>query len=122
MRARSITYWTATLIISLTMFFIGYQYITEPDFAAEVTNLGFPSYFRIELALAHEFGALALVLPFREGIKEWAYAGFSITFISAVIAHAVSGDPITIVIKPLIFMAILSVSYYGRYKLRNIFS
>ena len=52
--------------------------------------MGFPDYFRIELAIAQLIGAFALILPMVSNrIKEWAYAAFTIVFISATTAHLV---------------------------------
>jgi O-antigen/teichoic acid export membrane protein len=55
--------------------------------------MGFPSYFRIELCWAKLAGVLVLLLPMAPArMKEWAYAGFAITLVSAVIAHLSVGD------------------------------
>ena len=44
-------------------------------------------------------------------IKEWAYAGFGIVFISAATAHLASGDAAPMIITPLVVFFILIVSY-----------
>jgi hypothetical protein len=73
--------------------------------------LGFADYFRIELAVAKLIGAVLLILPVPDRVKEWIYSGFGITFISAFIAHTASGDPLPYRIMPLIFLCLLIVSY-----------
>jgi hypothetical protein len=56
-------------------------------------HLGLPNWFRIELTVAKILGALALLIPtIPNRIKEFAYCGFAITLISAIIAHSSSGD------------------------------
>lgn len=50
-------------------------------------------------------------------IKEWAYAGFGITFISAMIAHISVGDPISKVMPPVFAFFLLGVSYLSYKKL-----
>src|SRR5215204_4159426 len=51
-------------------------------------KLGLPDYFRIELVTAKIIGAVVLLLPFTPvRVKEWVYAGFIITMVSALIAH-----------------------------------
>ncbi|MCG8317957.1 MAG: DoxX family protein [Cytophagales bacterium] len=46
----------------------------------------------VELAIAKIIGALVLVFPFfGSNMKEWAYAGFGITLISAFVAHVSDG-------------------------------
>ena len=60
--------------------------------------------------------ALALLIPtIPNRIKEFAYSGFAITLISAVIAHSSSGDGISS-LDPLLFLGILIVSYFYYYK------
>jgi hypothetical protein len=50
-------------------------------------HFGLPDWFRIELTVAKTLGALALLIPtIPNRIKEFAYCGFAITPISAVIA------------------------------------
>ena len=80
-------------------------------------HLGFPVYFRIELAIAKLLGAVVLILPMIPArIKDFAYTGFAITFTSAFIAHQSSGDAISIAIMPLLFLGILAVSYIYYHK------
>ncbi len=56
-------------------------------------------------------GALALLIPtVPTRMKEFAYFGFTITLISAIIAHSSSGDGISS-IDPLVFLGISIVSY-----------
>ncbi len=112
-----IIYWATTGIVAFMMVFSAYSYLTNADMKSAFVQLGFPSYFRIELAVAKILGAIVLlisVIPNR--IKEFAYFGFAITFISAFIAHTSSGDPISIAIMPVIFLGILAVSYVYYHK------
>jgi DoxX-like family len=117
MKKNTIIYWAATGLLALMMVFSAYSYIAKPDIAAAFKHLGFPDYFRIELAIAKIIGALVLIIPqIPVKIKEWAYAGFGITFISATIAHFVSGDPANYVTMPIIFLVVLIVSNVYLYK------
>ena len=62
--------------------------------AEAFTHLGFPAYFRVELAWAKLLGVVLLLAPVPARLKEWAYAGFAINLGSALIAHlAVSDGP-----------------------------
>jgi hypothetical protein len=75
-------------------------------------HLGLPHYFRVELTVAKALGVLALLLPnVPHKIKEFAYAGFAITLISASIAHFSVGDSFPFVIDPLMFLGALVTSY-----------
>jgi hypothetical protein len=53
-------------------------------------------------------------VPFK--VKEFAYAGFAITLVSAAIAHFGRGDArnlsVLFVVDPLVFFCLLAVSYY----------
>ena len=80
-------------------------------------HLGFSDNFRIELAIAKIIGAIVLLAPVGKRFKEWAYAGFVITFISAFVAHTTAGDPAAMRIAPLVFLALLVVSYIAYHKL-----
>jgi len=112
MKKNKIIYWTATGILGGMMLLTAFGYLTNEEMKAGFVHLGFPSYFRIELATAKIIGALVLLIPFiPKRLKEAAYVGFAITFISAFIAHTSSGDPMSVAIMPLIFTGILVVSF-----------
>ena len=104
-------YWSLTGLLSAFMAFSGVFYLTSPEATAAFQHLGFPSYFRVELAIAKLLGAAALLLPISARVKEWAYAGFAITFVSAAIAHSASGDPATAVAAPIVALLVLFGSY-----------
>lgn len=121
MKKNTIIYWAATGLIALMMLFSAYSYLAKPEIAAAFKHLGFPDYFRTELAAAKIIGALVLIIPqIPVKIKEWAYAGFGITFISATIAHLSSGDPASMASMPLIFLVVLIVSNVYLYKKNKI--
>jgi hypothetical protein len=80
-------------------------------------HLGFPPYFKVELTIAKILGVLALVIPaVPPKVKEFAYAGFAITLVSAAIAHFGRGDAtnlsVLFVIDPLVFLGLLAVSFF----------
>ena len=109
-RGLALAFWIPTALVALGMLFAAFKYLTDPALAAAFAHLGFPGYFRIELAIAKLLGALALLLPVPPRAKEWAYAGFSINFVSAAIAHLCSGDPAKAWSSPLVMLALLVVS------------
>ncbi len=119
MKKKKIIYWTATGILGAMMLFSAFGYFTNEEMKAAFVHLGFPGYFRIELAIAKITGVLILLIPFiPKEIKDMAYVGFAITFISAFIAHTSSGDPLSVAIMSIIFFGILVVSfiYSNKYK------
>ena len=86
-------FWISTAIFALQMGFTAYAQLRLPQVAEAFTHLGFPSYFRMELSWAKFAGLAALLVPMVPArVKEWAYAGFAITLVSALIAHFAVGD------------------------------
>lgn len=118
MKAAKITYYVTTGIISAMMIYIAFETLTKPEVKVSMAHLGFPDYFRIELGIAKLIGAVLLWLPVRL-LKETAYIGFAIMFLSASMAHYAVGDPVDKVIAGIVFLAILIASYVSRTKLQN---
>ena len=92
-RGLVIGYWIATALFCLQMGFTAFAQLKLPQVAAAFTHLGFPAYFRIELSWAKLAGVVVLLAPAPARLKEWAYAGFAITLVSALLAHFMLGDP-----------------------------
>jgi hypothetical protein len=89
----TIGYWVATGLFCLQMTFTAYAQLKGLQGASEgMRHLGFPDYFRIELGWFKLAGVIALLAPVPARAKEWAYAGFFITLVSALIAHFSVGD------------------------------
>lgn len=112
-RGTTTVYWATTALFSVAMAFSALAYLTTPTMAQAFTHLGFPPYFRVELAIAKGLGVIALLAPVPARVKEWAYAGFGITLLSAFVAHFVVDGPEK-AISPIILFAILALSYVTR--------
>ena len=107
-----IIYLMSTWIIAIIMVLSAFYFTFSTEAKGAFAHLGLPNYLRAELAVAKILGALALVIPaVPKRIKEFAYFGIAITIVSAIIAHAASGDGIWHAIDPLIILGILIVSY-----------
>jgi hypothetical protein len=87
-----IGFWIVTVLFCLQIGFTAYAQLRLPQVAEAFTHLGFPGYFRVELALAKLLGVVLLLAPVPARLKEWAYAGFAIVLGSALIAHFAVGD------------------------------
>jgi len=111
LKTTKITYWVSTSIVAGMILLSAYNYMTNEEVKVICRRLGFPDYFRIEVAIAKFLGALALLVPVGSRIKEWAYFGFVLIFISAPIAHIASGDPLSQSFGALGYLAVLAVSY-----------
>jgi hypothetical protein len=93
-RSRGIVaaFWIVTALFCLQIVFTAYAQLRLPQVAEAFAHLGFPDYFRVELSWAKFLGVALLLAPVPPRLKEWAYAGFAMTLVSAVIAHMSVGD------------------------------
>jgi len=91
-KAATIAFWMATTLFCLQMSFTAYAQLRLPQVAETFSHLGFPDYFRVELSWAKLLGVVLLLAPVPARLKEWAYAGFAINLVSALIAHLSVGD------------------------------
>ena len=122
MKATSLIYWATTGLLSLAMLFSAFGYVTQPAMKQAFEHLGYPAYFRVELAVAKVLGVLVLLAPVNPRLKEWAYAGFAFTFVSAFIGHTALGDAVGERMAPLVMLALLTASYltYNRHRVRSL--
>lgn len=121
MKSTKIAYWVSTGFIVLMMLFSAYSYLTSEEIKQGFIHLGFPGYFRVELAIAKITGVALLLIPAVKGnVKEWVYAGFAITFLSAFIAHFSVGDPAGRWLMTLLVFSVLLVSYFSYHRLHKI--
>jgi len=117
MKTTKILYWTSTGLVSAFFLMSSSMYLTkDPGLMKSFESLGFPVFFVTLLGIAKLSGALALLNPWSQTLKEWAYAGFTFTLIGAVWVHVVTS---TSFLMPLVAMALLGVSYYFRMRLRK---
>jgi hypothetical protein len=91
-KALIIAYWIVTALFCLQMGFTAYAQLRLPQVTEAFIHFGFPAYFRVELAWAKLLGVVVLLAPVPARLKEWAYAGFAINIVSALIAHFAVGD------------------------------
>lgn len=116
MKRTNIIYWIATALLALQTAFAGIMYFADPDMVAGFTHFGFPDYLRQELGIAKLIAAAVIILPMVPlRAKEWAYAGLTITFSSAFIAHT-AVDGVATAVAPIVAMVLLAVSYIYLHK------
>lgn len=119
MKTYRIIYWIATGAFAAFMLMSAYSYLTAPEMKGAFAGLGFTEdYFRIELAVAKLLGAIALILPFTpKSLKGFAYSGFAINLVSAIIAHVAKDYN---AYGMIIFSVVaLAASYYTYAKLQS---
>lgn len=115
-KAIPILFWAITALFCLEMSFTAY-YELLPQGAQAFARLGFLSGgFRMELSLAKLVGVAVLLVPMVPArLKEWAYAGFAINLISAMIAHASISDR-GLAFVPSTLTAVLWVASYSLWR------
>jgi len=113
-RTKRTTYWITTMWVVCVMAISGVlSVIHTPGMMEGFAHLGYPAYFSNLLGVAKLLGVFVLLMPRWVRLKEWAYAGFGITIISASYSHLLSGDGL-MSLEPLITFAALAVSYVVR--------
>ena len=118
MKTNKIIFWITTTLIFL---FEGVlpALTSNSEMAKEgIRNLGYPDYFGTLLMVFKILGALALIIPqVSSRIKEWAYAGFAIDFLSAFVSLVAVDGFSGQAFFPLIVLIVLIVSYIYYHKL-----
>lgn len=66
--------------------------LRPPNVRALIEHLGYPPYFPLILGPAKILGVIALLAPVPPRVREWAYAGFAIDLVAALISHLAVGD------------------------------
>ena len=112
-KAIKTTYRILTIVFALLMLMDGGAGVVKEKTGQEVMNhLGYPIYIMVILGAFKILGAIAILQNKYTTIKEWAFAGFAISFISAFASRAFVGDAIGLLIPPLVVLAVMFVVYY----------
>jgi hypothetical protein len=119
MKKDKIIYWLTTSALGLFIL-PGIFFINSPAALEAVKHLGLPEWFRWEASIASFLGGLALVIPnLNKRIKEFAYFGLGIVYISALIAHLSVDGLIPMSFLPVVTFAFLAISYIYYHKLND---
>jgi hypothetical protein len=111
---RKIGYWISTGLVSVMLLF-ALSYLTgNEQVTTGFAKAGYPQHLRIVLGIAKPAAAIVLLLPGLALLKEWAYAGVTITWIMASISAYASREPAQIWSLPLVLLILLAVSYVTR--------
>jgi DoxX-like family len=86
---------------------------TTPEAVENFKHVGYPQQLRVLLGIAKLAGAIVLLLPRLPTLKEWAYAGFTFTWIAATVAHYLAHDGF-VTLMPVVLLGSLAVSYATR--------
>ena len=112
--ARQVSYWVSTGRLAALSLFAAFGYLSgSPQAVQGFVHVGYPQQLRIILGIAKLLGAITLVVPGLPKLKEWAYAGFTFAWVSAVVAHYLAKDGPK-AFMPLILLLFLLISYMTR--------
>jgi uncharacterized membrane protein YphA (DoxX/SURF4 family) len=112
--ARTVIYWISTGLLVAGSALAAFAYLSgSPQAVQGFAHVGYPQQLRIILGIAKLLGGITLVVPGWPKLKEWAYAGFTFTWIAAIVAHYLAKDGMT-AFTPLLFIVLLFVSYATR--------
>ena len=118
-KSTKIIYWISTGLVALFIL-PGIFFLNSPMAIEGTRHLGLPYWFHEELGIAKFIGGLILILPMIPArLKEWAYVGFGIDVISATIGLVSVNGPLPASFAPIVFLAILLVSYIYFHKLTD---
>ena len=125
MKAKSVVYWTMTILVAFPIGSGGVsqvmQYVGNPH--GVVHELGYPMYFFAILGFWKVLGAIAILVPRFPRIKEWAYAGIFFDLTGAAASCAAVGGYGAYgfhVIAPLILTGLCVASWALRPESRRI--
>lgn len=114
-KSTKIIYWIATIWLALGMLSTGIVQIMQIKEEVDMmTHLGYPLYFLTLLGIFKILGVMAVLLPKRPTLKEWAYAGFFFSMSGAVFSHVAVADSATELFGPLLLLVLTGVSWYLR--------
>jgi len=114
-KRNKIIYWVATLFLSSGMLAGGIQQTLQVGgYNAIVTKLGYPLYMLSILGVWKLLGVVAILLPKRPLLKEWAYAGFFFVMSGAAISHIIMKESFVETLPSLIIITAIITSWYFR--------
>jgi hypothetical protein len=117
MKTTKIVYWVSTSIICL--FALSAVQMNSEMAIEGSKHVLIPRYLSLEISIGQLIGLVLLIVPaIPKRFKEWAYVGFGIMYISALVAHIAVGDPfIPSGLMAVLFFGLLLCSYISYHKL-----
>lgn len=104
-------YWISTALVCGFLSLSAWSYIFHQPTIIGIAELGFPNFFRIQLAILKLLAAIVILIPAAPLLaKDWAYAGTVLFLITAIVAHVAHNDShfISVLNIALIALAITS--------------
>jgi uncharacterized membrane protein YphA (DoxX/SURF4 family) len=111
-RNRNVAYWITTGLLALECAVGGVMgALRLPPFRGIMEHLGYPAYFMTIIGVWYVLAGVALLLPRRARLKEWAYAGLVFTYTGAVASRLTVGDGAATVVGPILLTGLAFASW-----------
>lgn len=111
-------YWIATIWLALGMVSTGAVQLIKARQGQGgvdmITHLGYPVYLLTLIGIWKILGVVALLIPRKPLLKEWAYAGFFFIMSGAVFSHIALRDSMSEIIPSLLLLVLTAASWYFR--------
>lgn len=115
MDARTLTYRLSTAVTVVVLLSGGVADLLGAEWAlAGLADLGYPAYLAAILGVWKVLGAVAITVPGRPRLKEWAYAGIVFDLSGAAVSHLVSGSAFFHVVVTTTLLAVAGLSWATR--------
>jgi hypothetical protein len=112
MNKRTAGFWLSTSLLAADQVFAGTAALLGAPFMRDLLqHLGYPSYFLAILGPWKLLGALAILVPGRPRLKEWAYAGMFFDLTGAGASHLISGDGAGSLVPMVLLLGLLFASW-----------
>jgi hypothetical protein len=112
--ASVIAYWGFTLVVVYENLSGFVWWITNFEYISRlVRHLGYPEYVLNILGPAQLAAALILIAPGLPIVKEWAYAGALINYVSAIASHLFAGDGLNVFVVAALLYSVFTVGSWA---------
>lgn len=105
-------YWVVTALAAAFMIMSAIPDLTKSQVALQLfAHLGYPPYVLPFLGALKIVGAIFILVPSNNRLKEWAYAGLLFDLFGALYSHLRVGDTISALVPCLIALLLVGCSY-----------
>src|SRR4051794_18062761 len=125
-KSTNLVYWISTILFAALMIFSAVGGLQPSQDAIQLIHdgLGYPVYFIQFISFAKLIGAIVILIPGLNRVKEWAYAGLFFDLAGAIYSGIASSgfDPMMLTLLLWVLPGILSYYFWHKKIKDNIFS
>lgn len=117
MKKTNTLYWVFTGLLCLMMVMASIpDLLMTPQAMGGFAHLGYPVYLLPFLGVARVLGVIAILVPGRPRLKEWAYAGFTFDLVGAIYSGLANHDPVYMASLAVFGLILIFLSYRFHHK------